>query len=100
MLVKALLFLWLGAGFSTFTCMDPIFKKLNFKGEAEILVLQSPDSFTANLDAIRPLTTIIQSPDQVSSLDFALAFVIQQTEIDELAPLLALKKGLPWKATP
>ncbi len=71
--------------------MDPIFKKLNFKEQAPILVLNAPDSFRKNMRAMAGWTQFIENSDEVETLDFAMAFVTQQAEIDAIVPRLVPK---------
>ena len=83
--------------------MDATFKKLNYKDQKEILVLNSPQSFEENLESIRPATTVLTSLTNVTELTFALLFVITQKEIDELIPQIGTKlKGdaILWMCYP
>ena len=83
--------------------MDPIFKKLNFKEQAQILVLHAPDSFQPNLEAMQALTSIHTQMEEIETIEFVLAFVTQKAEISQIAPLLAEKANgdlLLWFAYP
>jgi len=66
--------------------MDAVFKKLNFKDQNTIVVLNAPNSFQLNLDSVRAETSIVTSLDRLSEIDFILVFVTQQVEVDELIP--------------
>lgn len=63
--------------------MTPLFKKLNFKDQAEILVINPPKSFETELKAIAKFTTVYKDESDVSGIDFVIIFVIKQNEIDE-----------------
>ncbi|MBX2928912.1 MAG: hypothetical protein KF852_13840 [Saprospiraceae bacterium] len=62
--------------------MDRTFKKMNFKSEPEVLILQAPDSFGPNMQAMAGLTTFKTDISQVEKIRFAIAFVTRQEEID------------------
>jgi hypothetical protein len=69
--------------------MDPIFKKMNFKNQPEVLVLQAPDTFRVNMDTMQGLTTFKTSLNELSEVHFCIAFVTRQEEIDRFASALA-----------
>jgi hypothetical protein len=62
--------------------MTPLFKKLNYKNQDSILVLNAPASFEVELKSMSMLTTIIKNVSDISKIDFAMIFVTQQKEID------------------
>lgn len=68
--------------------MEPIFKKLNYKAQPEILVLNAPDSFQHTMKAMEKLTSVREKIAGVKSIEFVLAFVTKQKEIDALMPKL------------
>lgn len=83
--------------------MDPVFKKLNFKNQPEICVLNAPESFTTNLAAMQEFTVIKTTLDTVQKLQFGLVFVTKQAEVDFYATALAEKlegDGQLWFAYP
>jgi hypothetical protein len=83
--------------------MDPVFKKLNFNNHPELLILNAPDSFRPNMEAMSELTAIREKLSGIKSFQFALAFVTRQTEIDQLIPKLAQLldgDGMIWFAYP
>ena len=83
--------------------MDPIFKKMNFKNQEQILVVNAPDSFRINMEAMMKLTYIEEQIDKLGSCSYLLAFVTQKAEIDQLAPLLHPKMegdAMLWIAYP
>lgn len=82
--------------------MSAIFKKLNLKDQTEILVCNAPDSFEPELAALENVT-IRRHVEEVPEIDFSLAFVVKQKEVDELARAIAPKtKGdaTVWFAYP
>lgn len=82
--------------------MSAVFKKLNLKGRKEILVINAPGSFETELDLLEGVT-IHRSLEEIEHVDFSLAFVIKQNEVDELAKAIAEKTegdALVWFAYP
>lgn len=73
--------------------MTPLFKKLNFKNQPHILVVDHPPSFQSELDAMAEEAEIITDPAALESITFCLAFATEQAaikrQIDALAPRLA-----------
>lgn len=62
--------------------MTPLFKKLNFKGQADIVVLDAPDSLEADLQAMQAFTQIYRTISPDMAIDFALIFVTTLEGID------------------
>lgn len=82
--------------------MATIFEKLNLKTQTEILVLHAPQSFEPALAALGGVT-VLRDPCSVKSVQFVLAFVSQQAEVDRLALELCGKAAgdaLLWFAYP
>jgi hypothetical protein len=71
--------------------MTPLFKKLNFKGQAAITVLHAPDSFGTALAEMAAFTDIHTREDELVSIEFALVFATRQSEIDEAIERLSPK---------
>lgn len=71
--------------------MDPIFKKLNYKAQEKIIVLNTPDSFKPNLAAMKSYAAIKESLSGVKKIEFAIAFVMNQKQIDKHAPKILSK---------
>jgi hypothetical protein len=69
--------------------MDATFKKLNLKDQKEVVILNSPESFEANIGSIRQEIQVVRSLEGVTELVFLMAFVTKQQEVDELIPLIA-----------
>ncbi|CAM4207905.1 hypothetical protein EWU23_04185 [Cytophagaceae bacterium 50C-KIRBA] len=65
--------------------MDPVLKKLAFKEQKEILVLQAPESFQQTLSHLPDGTILITSIDQVNQMNYAIVFVTQKIEIQQFA---------------
>ena len=82
--------------------MSEIFKKLNLKDQAEIVVLNAPGSFTPALDALQGVT-VRRDLGSVTAVDFLLAFVTQQAEVEAAAQAVAVKArgdAVVWFAYP
>ena len=79
-----------------------VFEKLNLKDQAEILVLNAPDSFEPELSRLRGVR-VRRSLSGVSQASFALAFVTRQGEVDPLAKSISrIAEGdaIVWFAYP
>ncbi len=82
--------------------MSKIFDKLNYKGQREIVVVNAPDAFEKELDAldgVRILRSLSVAPDPA----FALLFVTRQNGLDRLSAALAAKvsgDAVVWFAYP
>jgi len=82
--------------------MSAVFKKLNLKDQAEVVVLGAPASFEPEIAALRDVT-VRRSLGGVRAVTFALAFVMRQPEVDELAGSLtsrAVGDAVVWFAYP
>jgi hypothetical protein len=82
--------------------MATIFEKLNLKDRQEIVVLDAPASFEAEL-ADLPVITIHRHLESVAEMGFFLAFVTLQSEVDALSQEVASRaKGdaIVWFAYP
>jgi len=82
--------------------MSKVFAKLNLKDQRTISVLNSPDSFKAELASLGGVT-VINALDADAAPEFVLAFVTRQAEVDELSRAIARKtKGdaIVWFAYP
>jgi len=82
--------------------ITPLFKKLNLKEQTSVLVLNAPDSFEPELEALDdiPLEDNIYDVDDVP---FALVFVLSQEEVDTAARAIAPKApgdAILWFAYP
>ncbi len=71
--------------------MTPLFKKLNFKDQSEILVIHAPGSFEVELAKMAAFTQIKKDVKKVKTVDFAICFVLTQAQIDSSIKLIAPK---------
>jgi hypothetical protein len=62
--------------------MNPIFKKLNYKNQSEVFVLNSPKAFNSDLKVISEFTHVRTSLLGVKNIEFILIFVKKKVEID------------------
>jgi hypothetical protein len=83
--------------------MNAIFKKLNYKDQKELHIVNAPNSFKKETDEMLSLATVKKSLTHAKSVSFFLAFVTKQKEVDEwskkIASLLS-DDGLLWLAYP
>ena len=82
--------------------MATVFEKLNLKDQQEIVVLNAPESFEPELAKLAKIA-IHRSLAPVKETTFLLAFVTRQSEVDSLAPQIAIRaKGdaIVWFAYP
>ncbi|MCC5940690.1 MAG: hypothetical protein JJU37_04045 [Balneolaceae bacterium] len=70
--------------------MTPLFKKLNFKQQAEICILQHPLEFQNELYAMKEFTDVKTDLDEYISKGpgFILTFLKSRKEIDRLVPVI------------
>jgi len=82
--------------------MDPVFKKLNYKDQKQIVVLNSPESFSPNIEAMKPRCRVKDRlKDEMVS--FLLVFVTTSDEIKHQAVFLKGKlsdDAVVWFAYP
>ena len=82
--------------------MPGVFTKLNLKNEKEILVLDAPDSFLAELKALEGVK-VVRSLGDTRQFSFALVFVTERTVVDRVSKALAAKAvgdAILWFAYP
>jgi len=82
--------------------MTRIFDKLNLKDQTEILVLNPPQSFEPELAALTGIT-VLRDVNKVRKIDFVLAFVTQQEQVDTISKIIAAKAegdALVWFVYP
>ena len=83
--------------------MNSTFKKLNFSGQADVFVLNAPESFQSVLDDMRDLTTLHAEVTPQHRPAFILTFTMKQAEVDAFADLLAAQTegdAVVWVAYP
>ncbi len=66
--------------------MTPLFKKLNFKEQSAIVVINSPKAFDSELEEMSALTTIKKQLTEVKETEFVMCFVTTQNEIENFIP--------------
>jgi hypothetical protein len=69
--------------------MNAIFKKLNYKDQAAVYVINAPASFHPAMDEMRPIAAVHDSLSKVKDASFALAFATKQAEVDKFAAQVA-----------
>jgi hypothetical protein len=82
--------------------MTPLFDKLNFKGQSDIVVLNAPAGFQRELDALQGVT-VHRDADGLERVEFALAFVMTNAQLQAAADaILAKAQGdaVVWFAYP
>ncbi len=83
--------------------MTTLFKKLNFKGEAAIHVLEAPESFRQELAAMEAFTRVLTALSEGELSGFLMAFCTLKQQVDHIASLAANAlegDGLLWIAYP
>jgi hypothetical protein len=68
----------------------PVFEKLNFKSQREILVLAAPPSFEPQLQTLSGVT-LLRDARKAKSIEFAIAFVTRRAEVDAAVKLIVPK---------
>ena len=67
---------------------SPLFKKLNLGMHREIVVLNAPDSFEAELEQLKGIK-ILRDPKKPTAIQFGLAFATTQTQLDRASTFLS-----------
>jgi hypothetical protein len=83
--------------------MSTVFKKMNYKGQSPVYIINAPESFTNEIDAIGTAALVKRSIAKAQDVLFILAFVTKQKEVDDLAKAIAplvSGDGLVWFAYP
>jgi hypothetical protein len=70
--------------------MSDVFKKMNLKDEKEIVVLNAPESFSPELAGLKDVK-ILRDAGKVPEIQYALAFVTKQAEVDAISRAVAPK---------
>ena len=82
--------------------MASTFDKLNLKEQKQILVLNTPESFEPELKTLRGVT-VQRDLKSAGQIEFSLAFVTKQKEVDTLGKAIARKAqgdAVVWFAYP
>jgi hypothetical protein len=64
--------------------MDPVFKKLNYKGQDKILVLNAPASFEPALSGVSAEAEVLRGAIPGGKVGFAMVFAVLKAELEEL----------------
>lgn len=86
----------------TSTRMASVFDKLNLKDQKQILVLNAPESFEGELAGLRKVE-VLRALTGVKQIEFSLAFVTKQSEVDTLGKSIGAKAAgdaVVWFAYP
>jgi hypothetical protein len=78
------------------------FEKLNLKEQKHILVLNAPESFEQDLKTLRGVT-VQRDLKNIDKIEFSLAFITKQKEVDTLGKAIAKKveaDAVIWFAYP
>jgi len=68
--------------------VTPLFQKLNWNPQREMVVFNVPTEFETELSKLKDVK-IIRDPKKPTAVEFALAFAMQQAELDRLSRTLA-----------
>lgn len=83
--------------------MNPIFKKLNFKDQKQLHILNVPPAFAPVMSDMHGIASIKTTLSSTKEVEFFLGFVTKQKEVDDLTRLvtsLLKEDGLLWFAYP
>lgn len=69
--------------------MEALLKKLNYKNQKEIVLLQAPQSFLEQFHFLPEGLVIKTKLSKARQIAFAMVFVTQQKEIDQIIPAIA-----------
>lgn len=75
--------------------MTPLFKKLNFKDQKEICIINAPAEFAHEIALMKTETKINEDLRDCRANDFVIAFVKNKREIETIAAALQKKSGDP-----
>ena len=64
--------------------MTPLLKKLNFKDQEQLHVLNSPESFFGELQEMKSVATVVTDLEEIQGIEFLIAFVTTKKEIENL----------------
>ena len=83
--------------------MNPIFKKLNYKTQAAIHILNAPASFHPAMEEMRPLAAVQTTLAKDTDASFVLAFATTLKEVEKFASQVATATSgdaVVWLAYP
>lgn len=76
--------------------MTPLFKKLNFKAQKKIYVLNAPAEFKDEVKAMQGETIVQTEIDTDRQIEFAIAFVKTKNDIEKISSLVQEKLKDDW----
>jgi hypothetical protein len=82
--------------------MSPTFAKLNLKDQSDIVVVNAPASFEPDIASLRGVT-VRRALSDGKQVNFSVAFVTKQKEVDSLARVIGQKASgdaIVWLAYP
>ncbi|WP_257349490.1 DUF3052 domain-containing protein [Pseudalkalibacillus decolorationis] len=83
--------------------MHPLLKKMNFKNQHEVLVVNTPEEFEPLKKELAEEVTVLEEVDKETKINFVLIFAINKGDIEryvsEVVPLLAVE-AIVWLAYP
>lgn len=71
--------------------MTALFKKLNYKNQSQVLILNAPDSFHQEMTAMQEIATIVTNDSGIKQIDFVMVFATRQKDIDNSIKKIAPK---------
>lgn len=83
--------------------MNVLFKKLNYKDQPGIVVINAPENFSRHVVEMSASTVVHHRLASLKRVDFFLAFVIKQKDVDDLIAklnLVAMGDCVVWFAYP
>lgn len=83
--------------------MTPLFKKLNFKGQKEVCLIDSPPEFEEEVANMKNETSFKINTADCGQIEFVLAFVKTKKDIDKVFSVIKKKlkeDGIVWFAYP
>ncbi|MCZ8514814.1 hypothetical protein O9H85_20815 [Paenibacillus filicis] len=83
--------------------MNELLKKMNFKNQDRLLVLNAPEEFEPHLAAFAEFLEVIREPEHGERYPFVLTFTRNAEEVKQLTPLAGehiAPEGLFWFAYP
>jgi hypothetical protein len=86
-----------------YDAMTPLFKKLNFKDQPHIVVLNAPESFSAQVLDMQSFTQVHSDLKSAPNVNFVMAFCTQQAQVDSCAVAIAeqlVGDGIVWMVYP
>ncbi len=71
--------------------MNPLLKKLNFKDQKEVVVLNAPSSFQKEMKAFLEFADVITDVKKLKEINFAIVFATTKEQIDNSIKLISPK---------